>query len=45
MDGKSRTGMQTGTRQPLIPHQVKFQGVSAVSAYFGGMRNPAGIFF
>ena len=42
MEGKSRTSMQTGTRQPPIPPRVKFQGVSAISA---GMRNPAGILF
>ena len=37
-DGKSRTGMQTGTRQPPIPPRVKFRGVSAVSVDFGVFR-------
>ena len=51
-DGKSRTGMQTGTRQPHVPPQLKFRPVSACFARFGlfrpvpaGMSNPAGILF
>ena len=35
IDGISRTGMQTGTRQTPIPPRAKFRPVSAVSACFG----------
>ena len=34
-DGKSRIGMQTGTKHPHVPPRPKFRPVSAVSAYFG----------
>ena len=37
--GKSRTGMQTGMRQPSIPPRIKFRGVSA------GMGISAGLLF
>ena len=38
-DGKSHTGMQTGTRHPHVPPRPKFRPVSA------GICNPAGILF
>ena len=54
-DGKSRTGMQTGTRHPHVPPRPKFLPVSACFGRFGlfrpfwpvlaGICNPAGILF
>uniref|UniRef100_A0A2N9H3Y0 Uncharacterized protein n=1 Tax=Fagus sylvatica TaxID=28930 RepID=A0A2N9H3Y0_FAGSY len=34
-DGKSRTGMQTGTRHPHVPPRLKFLTVSPCFARFG----------
>jgi hypothetical protein len=51
-DGKSRTGMQTGTRHPHVPPRPKFRPVSACFGRFGlfqpvsaGICNPAEILF
>ena len=38
-DGKSRTDMQTGARQPPIPPRVKFRGVSVCFGRFGEFRD------
>ena len=51
-DGKSRTGMQTGTRYPHVPPRLKFWPISAYFGRFGlfrpvsaGLLIPAGILF
>ena len=51
-DGKSRTGMQTGTRHPHVPPRLKFRPISACFGRFGlfrpvsaGLLIPAGILF